>query len=79
MNATFRIRTVEQTDVPLINDWARREGFAPGAGDVGIYRQTDRQGIWTGCLGGEPVGCIPRSTNEIEKMMKLEPTLFKEF
>ena len=24
-------------------------------------------------------GCIPRSTNEIEKMMKLEPTLFKEF
>ena len=58
MNATFRIRTVEQTDVPLINDWARREGFAPGAGDVGIYRQTDRQGIWTACLGGEPVGCI---------------------
>ena len=24
-------------------------------------------------------GCIPRSTNEIEKMMKLEPTLFKDF
>ncbi len=24
-------------------------------------------------------GCIPRSTKEIEKMMKLEPTLFKDF
>ena len=23
--------------------------------------------------------CIPRSTKEIEKMMKLEPTLFKDF
>jgi ribosomal-protein-alanine N-acetyltransferase len=41
-----------------VTDWARQEGFAPGAGDVAIYRQTDRQGVWVGWLGAEPVGCI---------------------
>ena len=58
MNSEFTIRTVLPVDIPVINDWARSEGFAPGAGDIGIYRQTDRQGIWTGCLGEDPVGCI---------------------
>ena len=58
MKSQFRIRTLELDDVPLINDWARREGFAPGTGDVGIYRQTDRQGIWMGCLDDQPIGCI---------------------
>ena len=54
----LRIRSVTKADVPLITDWARQEDFAPGRGDVGIYRQTDRQGVWVGCLGGEPIGCI---------------------
>ncbi|KZR91859.1 Acetyltransferase (GNAT) family protein [Synechococcus sp. MIT S9509] len=58
MNSEFTIRPVEPVDIPLINNWARSEGFAPGTGDVGIYRQTDRQGVWTGCLGEEPIGCI---------------------
>ena len=42
----LRIRSVTKADVPLITDWARQEDFAPGRGDVGIYRQTDRQGVW---------------------------------
>ncbi|MGC6483877.1 MAG: GNAT family N-acetyltransferase [Synechococcus sp.] len=58
MTSFFRIRTVTRRDVPLITAWARREGFAPGKGDVTIYRQTDRQGLWVGCLAGEPIGCI---------------------
>ena len=58
MASFLKIRTVMRSDVPLITEWARREGFAPGKGDVAIYRQTDRQGIWVGCLGGEPIGCI---------------------
>jgi len=58
MASFLKIRAVSRDDVPLITDWARHEGFAPGKGDVGIYRQTDRQGIWVGCLAGEPIGCI---------------------
>lgn len=52
------IRPLQSADIPTITAWARREGFAPGAGDVAIYRQTDRQGLWVGRLGREPVGCI---------------------
>ena len=58
MPSELTIRPVQPVDIPLINDWARREGFAPGTGDIGIYRQTDRQGIWTGCLDDDPIGCI---------------------
>ncbi|MFM7464908.1 MAG: GNAT family N-acetyltransferase, partial [Cyanobium sp.] len=45
-------------DVSTVTGWARQEGFSPGAGDVAIYRQTDRQGLWVGWLDQEPVGCI---------------------
>ena len=58
MASFLKIRPLARADVPLITDWARQEGFAPGKGDVGIYRQTDRQGLWVGCLAGEPIGCI---------------------
>ena len=58
MASYLKIRPLARADVPLITEWARQEGFAPGKGDVGIYRQTDRQGLWVGCLGGEPIGCI---------------------
>jgi ribosomal-protein-alanine N-acetyltransferase len=52
------IRPLQSADIPTVTGWARREGFAPGVGDVAIYRQTDRQGLWVGWLGSEPVGCI---------------------
>ena len=58
MSAPLTIRPLLSTDIPTVTGWARREGFAPGVGDVGIYRQTDRQGLWVGWLGNEPVGCI---------------------
>lgn len=54
----LQIRPLERDDITAVTDWARREGFTPGAGDVAIYRHTDRQGIWMGWLGSERVGCI---------------------
>ena len=52
------IRTLENADLSTVLGWARAERFAPGIGDVAIYRHTDRQGLWVGCLGGRPIGCI---------------------
>ena len=52
------IRPLTPGDIPTVTGWARREGFTPGLGDVAIYRQTDRQGLWVGWLGPEPVGCV---------------------
>ncbi len=54
----FTIRPLSTRDIPFVTDWARREGFTPGVGDLAIYRHTDRQGLWVGWLGQEPVGCI---------------------
>lgn len=54
----LQIRPLERGDIAPITRWARQEGFAPGSGDVAIYRHTDRQGIWVGWLGAERVGCI---------------------
>ena len=54
----LKIRPLQRADIPLVTHWSRKEGFAPGAGDVGIYRHTDRQGLWVGWLGNKPIGCI---------------------
>ncbi len=54
----LQIRPLERGDIAAVTAWARQEGFAPGSGDVAIYRHTDRQGIWMGWLGRERVGCI---------------------
>lgn len=56
--ARLQIRPLTRADLPLVTAWARAEQFAPGRGDVAIYRQTDRQGVWVGCLEGRPIGCI---------------------
>ncbi len=58
MGDSFTIRPLKNSDIRLVTQWAREEGFAPGAGDFGIYRHTDQQGLWIGCLNGVPIGCI---------------------
>jgi ribosomal-protein-alanine N-acetyltransferase len=58
MASFLKIRPLEKADIPRVTAWARAENFAPGAGDVAIYRHTDRQGVWVGWLGSEPIGCI---------------------
>ena len=45
-------------DTVLVTEWAKSEGFAPGIGDVSIYKNTDNQGIWIGLLNNIPIGCI---------------------
>jgi len=52
------IRPLATGDVARVTGWARAEGFCPGHGDVSIYRQTDRQGLWVGWQGEEAIGCI---------------------
>ena len=54
----LRIRALEKGDLADVIAWARAEHFAPGQGDLAIYRHTDRQGLWVGCLNGRPIGCI---------------------
>lgn len=58
MNPVLQIRPLERGDLASVTAWARQEGFTPGAGDVAIYRHTDRQGLWVGWLGAERIGCI---------------------
>ena len=52
------IRPARASDIPEIVRWARSEEFAPGFGDVDIYRNTDKQGVWMGWVDSTPVGCI---------------------
>ena len=54
----FFIRHYRSTDGEQITKWAREEGFNPGLGDITIYDNTDKQGIWVGCLGDNPIGSI---------------------
>lgn len=58
MAPALAIRPLTAADIPTVTGWDRQEGFTPGAGDLAIYRNTDRQGVWLGWLGSEPVGCI---------------------
>ena len=58
MSDLFNIRALEDSDVSMVTYWARNEGFAPGIGDVSIYKNTDKQGLWIGCIDKFPIGCI---------------------
>lgn len=54
----YRIRLMTEADQSLVIHWAQQEGFCPGVGDVGIYYNTDRTGVWIGILDDRPIGCI---------------------
>jgi len=58
MNENFSIRLIRSDEIIEVTDWARLEGFSPGFDDVSIYRNTDKQGVWVGCLDNNPIGCI---------------------
>ncbi len=58
MNETFSIRLISNNDIDKVTDWAKLEGFTPGFDDISIYKNTDKQGIWVGCLNNEPIGSI---------------------
>ena len=58
MKGKFSIRLISTKEIPEVTNWARLEGFSPGTDDVSIYRNTDRQGVWVGCLDNNPIGSI---------------------
>ncbi len=58
MNNLLSIKPLCDDDIDFVTEISRREGFAPGVGDLGIYKNTDKQGLWVGWLGNKPIGCI---------------------
>ena len=58
MKDNFLIRLICSHEIPEVTNWATLEGFSPGFDDVSIYRNTDNQGLWVGCLDNKPIGCI---------------------
>ena len=58
MKPEFNIRSLVKSDIKRVTNWSREEGFAPGLGDVNIYKNTDKQGLWIGSIGSKPIGCI---------------------
>tara|TARA_B100001109_G_scaffold202569_1_gene169438 strand:- start:222 stop:407 length:186 start_codon:yes stop_codon:yes gene_type:complete len=58
MYENFTIRNISNYDLHKVTDWAKLEGFAPGMDDISIYKNTDKQGVWVGCLNNIPVGSI---------------------
>ena len=42
----LEIKPFTPTDLDVITEMAREQDFAPGVGDIEIYANTDRQGIW---------------------------------
>ncbi len=57
-HSLFSIKPLRPSDIPLVTSWSRKEGFAPGSGDLSIYRHTDKQGLWVAWLDRQPIGCI---------------------
>jgi len=58
MNNLLSIKPLCDADIGFVTEISRKEGFAPGVGDLGIYQNTDKQGLWVGWLNDNPIGCI---------------------
>ena len=52
------IKPLCDDDIDFVTEISRKEGFAPGVGDLEIYKNTDKQGLWVGWLNDNPIGCI---------------------
>ena len=58
----LEIRPFTPADLDVVTALAREQDFAPGIGDIEIYANTDRQGIWLAWQDNAPVGCIAAVT-----------------
>ena len=58
MTNLLTIRPLCDSDIDFVTEISKLEGFAPGIGDLGIYQNTDTQGLWVGWLNNNPIGCI---------------------
>ena len=60
----LEIKPFTPTDLDVITEMAREQDFAPGVGDIEIYANTDRQGIW---LAEDPVMASLLLNNAIDR------------
>ena len=60
----LEIKPFTPTDLDVITEMAREQDFAPGVGDIEIYANTDRQGIW---LVEDPVMASLLLNNAIDR------------
>ena len=58
----LEIKPFTPNDLDVVTGMAREQDFAPGVGDIEIYANTDRQGIWLAWQDDVPVGCIAAVT-----------------
>ena len=58
MTNILSIKPMCDDDIGFVTEISRKEGFVPGVGDLGIYKNTDNQGLWVGWLNDIPIGCI---------------------
>ena len=58
MDDFLTIKPFCDSDIDFVTEISRKEGFAPGVGDLRIYQNTDKQGLWVGWLNDNPIGCI---------------------
>ena len=58
----LEIKPFTPSDVDVVIGMAREQDFAPGVGDIEIYANTDRQGIWLAWQDNLPLGCIAAVT-----------------
>ncbi len=54
----FQIRTMAETEMPLVADWAAMEGWNPGLNDAQLFYSTDPQGFLAGYYDGFPIATI---------------------
>lgn len=53
--AEYIIRRMQENEVPIAIDWAKKEGWNPGLHDAACFYETDKQGFFIGLLDGEPI------------------------
>ncbi len=58
MDNLLSIKPLSESDIEFVTEISRKECFAPGVGDLGIYKNTDKQGLWVCWLNEKPIGCI---------------------
>ena len=66
----LEIKPFTPTDLDVITEMAREQDFAPGVGDIEIYANTDRQGIW---LAEDPVMASLLLNNAIDRKKGIVP------
>ncbi|MET1027261.1 MAG: GNAT family N-acetyltransferase [Dongiaceae bacterium] len=55
---SYQIRTMTRSDLALVLQWAKAEGWNPGRHDLDTFFTTDPNGFFIGMLDGEPIASL---------------------